>query len=87
MAFANIFLYLFIGEIISYYLDKYNYFKVSIINISENFYVEISNDYNRDKLVYQYKDTQDGVITFDWKNLDKVTTFTVKVKLPFHQMP
>ncbi len=61
------------------YVGKYNYFKVSIINISENFYVEISNDYNRDKLVYQYKDTQDGVITFDWKNLDKVTTFTVKV--------
>lgn len=61
------------------YVGTYSIFKVSIINLSENFYIEVSNDYNRDRYTYEYKDTQDGMVSFEWGHLDKVTNFTVKV--------
>lgn len=57
----------------------YNYFKITIMNITENFYIEVTNDQNNQKLRFDYSDSEDGVVTFDWEGLSEVTNFTIKV--------
>lgn len=63
----------------SEFVGKYDYFKISIMNLNEKFYIEVTNDYNKDKLTFNYNDSKDGVVTFDWKNIDEITKFTVKI--------
>lgn len=58
---------------------RYTYFKVSIINVSENFYIEVTNDINKEKLTFKPEDVKDGTVSFDWRNMDKVANFTIKV--------
>ncbi|MDE6284319.1 MAG: hypothetical protein K2M17_01060 [Bacilli bacterium] len=67
------------SEVEENYVGTYSIFKVFIINLSENFYIEVSNDYNHERYTYGYKDAKDGVVSFEWENLDKVTNFTIKV--------
>ena len=49
-------------------------------------YVEVTNDYNDDRTVYQYKDAKDGNISFDWHETSRKTLasygFKAKAKLP-----
>ena len=54
----------------------YNYFKVQIYNVPENIYLKVTNDINNEIKYLQYKDSESGVITFNWEDLDKVVTFT-----------
>ena len=61
------------------YVGTYNYFQISIVNLSERFYVEVSNDYNREVKTFYYSDAKDGVVTFDWENINAVTKFTIKI--------
>lgn len=56
-----------------------DFLKVSISNVSEEFYVLVKNDYNREQKTYTTKSAKDGIITFDWKNTDEVTNFTIQV--------
>jgi len=57
----------------------YNYFKISIINLTEDFYITVQNNKDKQVKTYTYANSDNGVITFDWKNLKEVTTFTIKV--------
>ncbi len=65
------------------YEDSYEstteYIQVNILNLTENMYVEISNDYNDEVAVYQYSDTQNGNISFNWQEIDELVTYTIKV--------
>lgn len=57
----------------------YEYFKISVYNLSEDFYLKITNDYNDEVKYLYYQDSESGVVTYDWNNLDKVTNFTITV--------
>ena len=58
----------------------YHYMKINITNISEKFYVEVENDYDKKKETYNYSNTTDGILSFDWEEVyEKPVTFTIKV--------
>lgn len=55
------------------------YFKMSILNVTEDLYVTVTNDVTNTTNTYRYSDAKDGVITFNWDNNEVVTNFTMKV--------
>ena len=55
------------------------YFKITILNISKEIYVEVSNDVNNQSRTYTYDDTDNGIITFNWEENEVKTNFTIKV--------
>lgn len=57
----------------------YNYFKISILNMSPNFYLTVKNNVNDETHTLRYSDAKDGIVSFDWKDLSKVATFTISV--------
>lgn len=61
------------------YVATTEYIQVNILNLTENMYVEVTNDYNDDRTVYQYKDAKDGNISFDWHEINDLITYTIKV--------
>ena len=56
------------------------YIQINILNLTENLYVEVTNDYNSDRLIFNYSDAKDGIVSFEWRNLDEVVNFTVVVR-------
>lgn len=58
------------------YIDYY--FKVSIVNVTEDFYVVVKNDYNDEEQTYYSSDAVDGIITIKWRYSDKVTNFNIQ---------
>ena len=54
-------------------------FQISVLNITEDFYVVITNNYNSETKTLTYSDVTDGVATYTWRNIDAVTNFTYKV--------
>jgi len=61
------------------YPTKVDRLKVNIINLSNNFYVVVSNNVINKTTTYTAKDAKDGIISFDWDNFESVTNFTIKV--------
>ena len=59
--------------------ETYNYFKITIYNLTEDFFVRISNDYNKEVKYIRYSDLIDGVGIYEWSHLEKVTKFTFKI--------
>lgn len=57
---------------------QYNYFGITILNMSENFYIEVT-DNSKTKTKYTYDDVKDGVITFDYQDIDVMNNYTFKV--------
>lgn len=55
------------------------YFKITILNIVKEIYVEVSNDVNNQTRTYTYNDTDNGIITFNWEENEVKTNFTIKV--------
>lgn len=56
---------------------SYSYFKISILNLSEKFYVTVKSD-NFNKTFYA-SDAKDGVVSFDIEDISKVHTLTFNV--------
>ena len=54
------------------------YFAITILNMSENFYIDVTGSNNM-KERYTYSDVKDGVITFDYKNISEIGNFTFNV--------
>ena len=63
----------------SSYTSTYNYFKISITNITEKIYAVVSNDYNDEVLTFNSSNTTNGVALINWELIDRVTTFTIKI--------
>lgn len=61
------------------FVNGREYIKVTILNITEEFFVLLKNDYDKTEKKYTYEDTNNGIVEFEWNNLDKVTTFTAEV--------
>ncbi len=55
----------------------YNYFKISILNLSENFKVTVKGD-NFNK-TFTYSDAVDGIVSFDLQDIMNIHTFTFDV--------
>lgn len=53
------------------------YFKINITNITEKLYVIVTDDYNNESKIYN--STEDGIVSFDWRNIDKVVNFKITV--------
>ena len=58
--------------------EYYSIFKISILNLSENFYVKVTGD-NGYSATYTYNDAKDGIVSFEIEDLTKVNTFTFNV--------
>ncbi len=55
------------------------YFKITILNITEELYVVVKNDVTNEEFRYNYEDTKDGEVTFNWTNTESVTNFTFTI--------
>lgn len=55
------------------------YFKVSIVNVTEDFYIVIKNSVNDEEKTFTKDDAQNGIITFNWTDTSEVTNFTAVV--------
>lgn len=60
-------------------VSEYNYFEISILNMTKDFYVTVSNDIDNIKTTYTYADAVDGVIKFNWEGIMNIATFTFEV--------
>lgn len=54
-------------------------FRIQILNVTEDFYVIVKNDINKEEKTYYSTDAVDGVISFDWDYAETVTNFTIQV--------
>lgn len=61
------------------YQETTEYMQVNILNITENMYVEVTNNFDNTKTTYQYQDTNNGNIVINWSNLWDLVTYTIKV--------
>lgn len=61
------------------FVGTYTYFEITVLNITDDVYVEVTDDYTGEKKVYQYGDTDNGILRIEWKNIGNVATFTFKV--------
>ncbi len=54
-------------------------FEISILNITDNFYVQVRNDKTSEVKTFRKEDTTDGIAKFEWGDFDTLTNFTVQV--------
>lgn len=54
-------------------------FKISITNLTDEFYVVVTNDQDRSEKTFYSSDATDGIVTFDWDNDEDITNFVFKV--------
>ena len=57
----------------------YNYFGISVSNMTEDFYITVKNNIDNSVKTYRYSDAKDGIISFDWEQILNITTFTIDV--------
>lgn len=55
------------------------YFEINILNLTDQFYAEVTNDVDNEVKVFNYSDSKNGIITFPWENNALVTNFTIKI--------
>ncbi len=58
---------------------SYDIFRVNILNLSDNFYIKYTNNVNKDSKTFYQSNANDGIISFNWEDLRKVTTMTFNV--------
>lgn len=61
------------------YTVKEDYAQINILNLTENLYVEVTNDINKDKETYRYSDSNNGNIAIVRNDLNNIVTYTVKI--------
>ena len=54
-------------------------FKITILNVTEELYVAVSNDRGLAEKVYYSSDAKDGEISFVWEDTSEIANFTVDV--------
>lgn len=55
------------------------YFEISITNLNNKVYAVVTNDYNDETKTYTYNDVKDGIVTFEWLNLDEIVNFKIEI--------
>lgn len=56
-----------------------NYFQINLLNLSDNFYAVITDSTYNSKRTFNFAQAKQGVISFDWRNLSKVSNLTVNI--------
>lgn len=56
-----------------------NYFTVNITNVTENLYVKVINPNDNSIRVFSSSDATNGIISFDWTDINTITNLTFKV--------
>lgn len=65
-------------NIVNEELETIDYFRISVYNITEDFYINIKNDQGDNETFY-YSDAVDGVISLKYDIIDKVSNFEIYV--------
>ena len=55
------------------------WFDISILNITEEFYISIINDHNEQVNKVEYKNTDEGTFKFEWYDFAELTNFTIEI--------
>lgn len=58
---------------------KQKYFEITIFNITDDFYATLTNDVTKKDEMITSSMFKDGIYTFEWDEISKVTNFTLKV--------
>lgn len=59
---------------------EYEYFDINILNMSEKFYVKVTEDTTHTSRNYHYSDAdENGIIHIKWDGIDEITKFTINV--------
>lgn len=61
------------------YVSYYNYFEVKFLNINENIFIKVTNNITEEEKIINFKDTENGVYKFDWKDTSRVTNLKYTV--------
>lgn len=61
------------------YVATQDYFQVNILNLTENVYIEITNNVDSTKDTYQYSNATDGNVSFTREDIGTLITYTIKV--------
>ncbi len=56
-----------------------DFFKIIFSNITEDMYIKVTNNFNNEVKFIRYQDTDEGIFTFDWKDIEQITKFTYEV--------
>lgn len=54
-------------------------FEISILNITEDIYVKVTNNVDDQTYTFYNKDTKDGIATFETKESSELVTYTIEV--------
>ncbi len=61
------------------YKVYYEYFVINILNLSEEFYIKVSNNVNNEVFYIYYDDIENGMYSFNHQTLSDVTTYQFDV--------
>ena len=53
--------------------------QVNVLNLTENVYAEVTNNYDNQTVVYNYADTNNGNIEIVWRTLGELVTYTIRI--------
>ena len=60
-------------------VSEEDYFIITFLNITEDLYVEVSNNITSEVKTIRYNDTKDGEASFEWREIYDITNFTIKI--------
>lgn len=61
------------------YVSTTDALQVNILNLTENVYAVVTNNYNDEELTYHYSDTDNGNVAIVWRELGELVTFTIQI--------
>ena len=61
------------------YVQVIDALQVNILNLTEDLYAIVTNNYDESQVRYNYSDTDNGNITFLWETIDELVTFTIEI--------
>ena len=61
-----------------YYMEE-EYIQINVLNLTENMYAVITNDFDNTELTYNYSDTNNGNIAIEWDNMMDLAKYTIKI--------
>lgn len=61
---------------VDYYIKGFN---ITVLNITEDIYVQIKNSIDNNVVTFKYEDTKDGIASFQTRNVNQLITYTVEI--------
>lgn len=54
-------------------------FNINILNVTEDIYVKVTNNYNNEEKIFRYQDSNNGIVTFQTREVEHLVTYTIEV--------